>query len=91
MTTNFTNCTNSYCKAIHVIRVIRGYFFELCFNPWALNCHYIGNHNYEFWILNSELTEDCELIKDYELNKKAPEVRDTSGGEEFALQWAHIG
>jgi len=31
--------------------------------------------------MNSELTEDYELIKDYELNKKAPEVRNTSGAE----------
>ena len=31
--------------------------------------------------MNSELTEDYELIKDYELNKKAPEVKDTSGAE----------
>jgi hypothetical protein len=36
--------------------------------------------------MNSELTEDYELIKAYELNKKAPEVRNTSGAEEFALQ-----
>ena len=36
--------------------------------------------------MNYELIKDCELIKDYELNKKAPEVRDTSGAEEFALQ-----
>ena len=34
--------------------------------------NYSSNHNYELWILN------YELIKDYELNKKAPEVRDTS-------------
>ena len=31
--------------------------------------------------MNSELTEDYELIKAYELNKKAPEVKDTSGTE----------
>ena len=40
--------------------------------------NYSSNHNYELWIMNYELTEDCELIKAYELNKKAPEVRDTS-------------
>ena len=36
-----------------------------------------SNHNYELWIMNYELTEDCELIKGYEL-KKAPEVMNTS-------------
>ena len=36
--------------------------------------------NYEL-IKDYELTEDCELIKAYELNKKAPEVRDTSGAK----------
>ena len=37
--------------------------------------------NCELWIVNYELTEDYELIKGYELNKKAPEVRITSGAE----------
>ena len=33
---------------------------------------------------------NCELIKGYELNKKAPEVRDTSGAEgECATMNAH--
>ena len=31
--------------------------------------------------MDYELTEDCELIKGYELNKKAPEVFLTSGAE----------
>jgi len=30
--------------------------------------------------MNSELTENYELIKDYELNKKAPEVKGYFGG-----------
>ena len=31
--------------------------------------------------MNCELIKDYELIKGCELNKKAPEVRDTSGAE----------
>ena len=29
--------------------------WALNFELWTLNIAYIGNHNYEFWILNSEL------------------------------------
>ena len=41
--------------------------------------NYSSNHNYEFWILNYELTEDCELIKGYEL-KKSPRSNEYFGG-----------
>lgn len=34
---------------------IASYIPTIVFNSWALNRHYIGNHNYGLWIMDYEL------------------------------------
>ena len=38
-----------HCWQLGVSLTIASYIPTIVFNPWALNCHYIGNHNYGLW------------------------------------------